>query len=232
MTKQHCKIVRLEAENFKRLVAVEIEPDGHTIVISGANSQGKTSLLDAIFVVLGGARATRALLKPIRDREDRAHVTIDLSNGLTATRKWKKFGNSAGSLTVTSNGVAVKSPQAVLDKLIGDLSFDPLAFAEAKPEAQREMLLGLIDVGLDLDETDKEIAKAFEERTAVNREAKALRARHDALPAPDADLPQDEIGAATLMGELQAAQNVVAAREVFEGDYARACDEVKQCEQA
>lgn len=39
------KIVRLASENIKRLKAVEIVPNGHTVTITGKNDQGKTSVL-------------------------------------------------------------------------------------------------------------------------------------------------------------------------------------------
>ena len=48
------KIVSLEAENYKRLKAVEITPDGNMVVIGGRNAQGKSSVLDAIWAALGG----------------------------------------------------------------------------------------------------------------------------------------------------------------------------------
>ena len=40
-------IVSLEIENVKRLSAVQITPDGSTVVIGGDNAQGKSSVLDA-----------------------------------------------------------------------------------------------------------------------------------------------------------------------------------------
>ena len=49
------KIIELEAENIKRVKAVQIVPalNGLTI-IGGDNNQGKTSVLDAIAWALGG----------------------------------------------------------------------------------------------------------------------------------------------------------------------------------
>lgn len=37
------KILNLTAENIKKLVAVEITPDGNIVQITGKNGQGKTS---------------------------------------------------------------------------------------------------------------------------------------------------------------------------------------------
>ncbi len=46
------KIVQLQAENVKRLKAVEISPEGHIVEITGRNGQGKSSVLDAIWWAL------------------------------------------------------------------------------------------------------------------------------------------------------------------------------------
>jgi len=43
------KIISLVAENVKKLVAVEIKPDGNLVEITGKNGQGKTSVLDSIW---------------------------------------------------------------------------------------------------------------------------------------------------------------------------------------
>jgi len=48
------KITSLEAENVKRIKAVQIEPAATCLtVIGGNNGQGKTSVLDAIAWALG-----------------------------------------------------------------------------------------------------------------------------------------------------------------------------------
>ena len=47
------KIVRLTAENFKRLIAVEITPQGNVIQITGKNGAGKSSLMGAMFEQAG-----------------------------------------------------------------------------------------------------------------------------------------------------------------------------------
>lgn len=53
------KIIRLDAANVKRLKAVEITPDGTLQVVTGANGAGKSSVLDAIWLALGGGPASR-----------------------------------------------------------------------------------------------------------------------------------------------------------------------------
>ena len=46
-------IVELIAENFKKLKMVRISPEGNTVIITGKNAQGKTSVLDSFFAALG-----------------------------------------------------------------------------------------------------------------------------------------------------------------------------------
>ena len=47
------KIIRLSAENVKRLVAVEIEPTGNLVEITGKNGAGKTS----VYSIRSGGRS-------------------------------------------------------------------------------------------------------------------------------------------------------------------------------
>ena len=87
------KIIELRAENVKRLKAVGIHPDGTLQVIGGRNAQGKSSVLDAIWLALGGGKAGKSTSVPIRDGEDKASVTLDLGD-LIVTGSWTKGGTS------------------------------------------------------------------------------------------------------------------------------------------
>ena len=49
------QIVELRAENVKRLSAVTIRPTGPVVEITGKNEAGKSSVLDSIWMALGGA---------------------------------------------------------------------------------------------------------------------------------------------------------------------------------
>jgi recombinational DNA repair ATPase RecF len=73
------KIIQLHAENFKRLGIVEITPEGNVVTIGGNNGEGKSSVLDAIFVALKG-RAV-APPKPIRKGEEKCTIRLDQAAG-------------------------------------------------------------------------------------------------------------------------------------------------------
>jgi hypothetical protein len=197
------RVVQLTAENFKALRAVEITPDGDLVVVSGRNGQGKTSVLDAIWQAVGGAAASKGTPEPIRQGADTARVTVNLGD-LTVTRTWTRAGST---LRVESaDGLRYPSPQKVLDALVGRLAFDPLAFTRASAREQRGMLLDLVDVPVDLDALDRERADVFADRTGLSRMVRDLRARLDAMPVPDPDLPDEPVDIREMLIEMAAAR--------------------------
>jgi len=193
------KIVRLTASNVKRLKAVEIEPNGTVQVITGRNAQGKSSVLDAIWLALGGGAASRETTRPIRDGEDRASVTLDMGD-LVVTRTWK---GSKTELTVASaDGAKFSGPQGILDALVGRLSFDPLAFTRLAAREQVDALTAVVDLNIDLDANASQRQAAYTQRLDIGRSLKALG---EILP-PVAGVPDVEQSASELIGRITAAQ--------------------------
>lgn len=190
-------IVRLTAENVKRLRAIEIKPDGNLVVLSGKNAQGKSSVLDAITYALGGKGAVCA--EPIRRGQESAEIVCDLGD-LVVKRRFTAGGGT--TLEVTSReGLRFPSPQAMLDKLVGELTFDPLTFSRQSAKEQTATLQRLL--GLDFSEADREAELAYNERTLVNRELKAAEARLKAMPPMHAGTPKEPVNPGDLAGELQ-----------------------------
>lgn len=184
------KIVKLEAENFKRLTAVSINPDGTMCQITGRNGQGKSSVLDAIQAAFGGAKLSPD--QPIRKGATGARVVVE-TDEIKVTRKWTPKGDTL--VVESKDGARYPSPQAMLDKLTGNLSFDPLAFSRMPPKQQAAILREV--TGLDTSALDGERAKVFERRTAINAEVKQLEAQLAAAVVPEApaEIP-DEIDVA------------------------------------
>lgn len=194
------RIVSLTAENVKRLRAVEITPDGNVVTITGRNAQGKTSVLDAIWLALGGGAAAKGTVRPIRDGEDHASVTLDLGD-VVVTRTWR---GERTTLTVTSaDGAKYASPQGMLDSLVGRLSFDPLEFTRLRPLEQRQALLDLVDLPVDIDALDRNRRALFDQRTAVGREGKSV-----GVVSVDASLPEAETSASQLVAQIREAQEI------------------------
>ena len=203
------QIVRLTAENYKRLVAVDISPSGNIVTLSGRNAQGKSSVLDAIWAALAGGDASRVTKQPIREGAEAAVVTLDLGDYIV-TRRWSK--NDAGTLTVetppTDDGRKQRyaSPQALLDGLIGKRAFDPLAFTRQTPAEQVATLVASVDLPFDPAVLDRERAGVFDQRAEVNRAVKQLEGQLAGLAKPDADTPESEVSAADIIAEFEKAR--------------------------
>lgn len=200
------KIVELRSENVKRIQAVEIHPRGHVVEISGKNRQGKSSVLDSIAMALGGKDQQGAM--PIRKGQDKGKIVVTLDNGMVVTRTLTASG---GSLSITSaEGMKYPSPQAMLDKLVGTLSFDPMAFVDMKPTDQRETLKRL--VGVDTKDLDEARQETYDERTVVNRTVGQQKARLAGMTL-HADAPTAEISVVDLMEKLAIADEVNTAAD-------------------
>lgn len=217
------KIISLKASNVKRLKAVEITPSGELVVVGGRNAQGKSSVLDAIWLALGGGPATKATTRPVRDGEDSASVVLDLGE-FVVTRTWS---GTKTTLTVASQeGAKFSGPQGILDALVGRLAFDPLEFTRLSAKAQRDALLGLVDLPFDLAAIDQERTALFDERTDVGRRGKAI----GDIPAEVAGVPTEEVSSADILAELRSAQATVDARRAVQDRVRRADSEVTRIE--
>lgn len=217
------RIVALTAENVKRLKAVEITPTGDVVVIAGKNAQGKSSVLDAIWMALAGAAATKDTTRPIRDGEKKAMVTLDLGD-LLVVRKWTASGTTLEVSTKVrpdgrgENSTSLKfmSPQAVLDSLIGRLTFDPLAFAGQDAKGQLATLLEVVDLPFDPASLAVRRKECFDGRTDVNRDVRTLEAQLESLAPPREDTPGEELSAAAIVAEIDAGTVVNRRLDEFE----------------
>lgn len=194
------KIIKLEANNFKRLRAVEISPDGNLVVIAGRNGQGKTSVLDAITAALGGNNA-KTLPRPIRDGEDKASIVLETED-LIVTRT---FSGTTSKLTVKGkDGATFSKGQAKLDDLLGRLSLDPLAFTQLSEKDQLKTLLDLVELPFDPTKLEAERAQVFAERTDVNRRVKELQSQAAQYTIPE-NVPAEEVSVSALLTQYREA---------------------------
>ena len=205
------KIISLQAENFKRLKAVEISPDkdGNLVIISGRNEQGKSSVLDSIMAALGGKDAVPD--EPIRRGTKSAKIKLDLGDMIVE----RKFNADNTYLKITAkDGTDVKSPQALLDKLVGKLSFDPLEFVNLKGEEQQKILKTL--TGLDFTALEKKKDEAYQSRTNTNRDLVNAKARLSKIPEVEA--AEEEVSVVELTAQLTAANDTNAINEDVRDD--------------
>lgn len=212
------RILGLEADNFKRLRAVAITPTSNVVEVTGENSNGKTSVLDAIWAALGGKDAVPA--KPIRTGEQKAEVRVLLGDGdepkLKVTRR---FGLKDGVPYTTDlivegpEGARLSSPQGILDALVGQYCFDPMSVADME-DKKLVVLLRRFVPDVDFGQVEGLNKRDFDQRTEVNRRARDLRAQAGALPEPTADLTEvDEEALVAKLGSAAEIDQLRARRE-------------------
>lgn len=187
------RIINLQAENVKRLIAVDIDfKDNLVQICSEDNEQGKTTTLDCIWWALEGAKNIQD--RPIRKGQKEARITVTLIDGqqrtIVVTREFKInkkqelttkliLSNPDGSEYITHLGA-----QELLNTFITSLAFDPLKFATMDSKAQFDAMRSFVP---DID--FKAIAKAneadYELRKSINRDAKTARTQAEAIEVPD-----------------------------------------------
>ncbi|MHB8727624.1 MAG: AAA family ATPase [Sulfuricaulis sp.] len=191
------KIISLKAENIKKLVAVQIAPSGHVVKITGSNGAGKSSVMDSIWYALGGQESIPK--QAVRKGQEKATIRLDLGDLIVERR----FTPSGSVLYVeNADGARFKSPQAILDGLVGRLSFDPLAFMRMDRRMQSDTLREM--AGLDLSDLESRHATLYEKRTQMNREVDSLQAQVDVIKVPP-NAPIEEIDPAEIVDTLNAA---------------------------
>src|SRR3990167_8338452 len=213
MNEKPLKVVRLTAENIKLLSAVEITPTGDVIVIGGKNGAGKSSVLDSIAYAVGGQKLCPA--QPIRHGQQRAKVQVDLGD-LVVTRTFTTGGG--GQLVVTDKaGTRQPSPQAILDRLVGRLTFDPLAFATMDPAKQRDTLRAI--AGLDTSDLDTQRTTLYDQRREANAAVKTISTTLQAMPHfPEA--PSDIVSTDEIRQQIAGAEQLARSAQKAQGDAA------------
>jgi hypothetical protein len=194
------RIIEFRARNTKIIKAVDIYAgDRDIIVLTGKNRQGKTSILDAIWMALGGKEHIPDI--PIRQGEKRAEIFLDLGD-FSVTRKITPGGES---LEVKGkDGIPMPSPQKFLNGCLAGLAHNPLEFMRLKPGDQVRALQKMLNIQLDRPEIeriagswtrtikgddpmlliDHAIKGIFDERTGVNREIKRLDGVIESIKIP------------------------------------------------
>jgi DNA repair exonuclease SbcCD ATPase subunit len=227
---ENLKVIALEAENVKRLHAVNIQFDGTLQVIGGDNGEGKSSVLDSIWLAIGGGKATRdtQTTRPIHDGERHATATVDLGE-IIVTRTWRD-GKASTVKVTTPEGAEHKSPQAILDALTANVGIDPLAFTQLNDKEQVKELLGLVKLPFVPADLDADYKRTFEERAAVNKQVKNFEARLAGYPKPAPGLPDAEVSVRDLVDEVQRVEAVHRTAAMAQDAYDRSLSDIERLE--
>jgi energy-coupling factor transporter ATP-binding protein EcfA2 len=208
------KIVKLTAEHFKRISAVEIVPTGDVVQITGANGSGKTSVLDAIYAAVAGAGDLPK--QPIHKGEESARIRLDLGD-IVITRKFTEGGKTTLTVEAT-DGARYPSPQKMLDSLVGSLTFDPLAFTRMAPAERSRELRRLVPLDIDVDTLQAQNNADFENRRDLNRRHKEVQGAVASMLPPSPDLPDEPIDTEAILRRMEegSKHNIAVDRQLAE----------------
>lgn len=198
------KIVELRAENIKKISAVLIRPkeDDNVVLITGKNDAGKSSIMDCIAMAIGGEKLIPK--EPVKKGKKTATIRLDLGEYIV-TRHWTNPYTSYLKVKSKEGGTY---GQRLLDKFVGSLSFDPHEFTNMDKRKQKETLLGLVKLDIDLDDNAKQRNEAYQERTIVNREIKKLEAELSGMGELSKEI-EEEISTTDVIKRLEDAQDVI-----------------------
>lgn len=208
------RILRLQAENVKRVKVIDITPDRHVNIVTGANGSGKSSTLDCIPWALLGKKAMADV--PLARGADRGFIKLDLGEDgeveLRVNRTLRPDGKHELEI-LSPEGASYKSPAALGESLLGALSVDPQEFMHLKPAEQARVLGDLVGLTDGLKAIERERADVFELRTDVNRRLKDARAELAAAERAVQDENATPVDAADLLAQLETATRRNAVRE-------------------
>lgn len=208
------KISALQVENVKRVELVELVPsEAGLTIIGGDNRQGKSSVLDAIAVALGGEKLVPS--NPIKDGAEKGTIGLTLSNGWTVQRVF----TASGTRLKIIDEQGMQGGQKLLDNIIEKLALKIGDFLALDNKAKVKALLEAC--GIDLQPVKDKIKFALDARTAVSRDVKKLRAVVSAIVTYPEIEPVDVAGLVAKQQEItEQGQQLRNEQEKIDGKYA------------
>ncbi len=195
------KITCLEITDYKRVRKVAITPDADAsiVLIAGKNGAGKSSTLDALTAAFGGAKSVVA--DPVRHGASTSTIYVELDDGkITIERTIQPDGKT--TLHVRDAEGSVRSPQALLDRLVGTRFLDPLAFLALAPKDQRAALMKLIPDAARIEDLNGKRQRAFDRRTELGRDLDKAKGELARLPEVPVGKPIDVAALVADKGKL------------------------------
>lgn len=221
------KISRATITNFKNIDHRVVEIGGRTMIISGKNEKGKSSLIQALTCSLNSKMIPP---RPVKDGEETGLVEIEISgthNGKevtyevgihfnAATNKGRLFMTGADGKTITSGH------KSVLDLVVGDISFDIMEFialsktdsgsaSKAGVQKQIQILEKLVpsEVMSKINDLKIERVETYDARTEQNREITRLEAniKSSKFTQDEIDMYSKQQSVAEVNDELEKAKD-------------------------
>lgn len=136
------RITKISADGFRNLESVVLNPCPEINVLCGENAQGKTNLLEAVWLC-SGEKSFRAA----RERDfigfdrDKAEITVEYENSFRTETVSLTLSKNQREKKILLNGVKLKSNSELIGKLL-PVIFTPedLELTKGSPEARRNYI--------------------------------------------------------------------------------------------
>jgi hypothetical protein len=190
------KIKTIHITNFKVISDLEMNFNGCSCIVTGANNSGKTSFLKGMVDRIRFIRP-EVMVKQ-GEKEGRGELILDTGEKFL----WEFDNDSRDKLTyITTEGR--KSVTKELGALFFPNLFDIDKFLQSSPKDQAKQLQKII--GLDFTDIDDRYKKAYDTRTERNREAEIYRVKLEKMMKVEYVKAVDTT---SLKSQKEAAQNL------------------------
>ena len=220
----------MQVKDFCKVTLARFSVNGNHVEISGKNASGKTSLLNALWMGLAGTSISKdmGISKPVKSGADIATISIDLDD-LLVHREINAEGSTTKLIVATKDGHTLSAGQSLLDAFRGKL-FDISAFGRMDAKKQMDLVLPIVNMGLDLGAWKQKRDKVFTDRTDINRDVKNLKSQVEGIPL-DPEAPEKEVSIADIAAEQQSAQEKIAEHETVRQELKDKLTERTQCKE-
>lgn len=231
-------ITRIDIQNIGGLEEFHAELGAINLVL-GENGVGKSSVLNALEIVLGGGSDPDL----IHNKHDHGEVTLTLSDGTTVHKSMERDG-SADLRIRTRDGGAVRAPATYLKTLAAGMGFDPIGFLNSEPKDRAAFLLQNLPLSFTADEVNAALGSPlltapatlqrvneirqgkYDDRTKLKKDVRdlegAIKDLRDALPKDDEkDWSAEVAKVQDAIGELDQRKASIAAQIELEAEQAR-----------
>lgn len=185
-------IKSIELVNFKNLESFQQNFEGNVYLLTGENQRGKSSVLQAITMLLTGERDASVLTNG-KDSGYIKTIVGDDQKEYEIALKYSK-NNPSGTLQIKCDGMASRNKETILEKLnYTDFDADEFVRWSDTKEGRRKQVDAVkkllpADLVAKIDAINDEIATIKENRKTVNADCDAFKKLRDSASA---DLPED-----------------------------------------